>query len=479
MSVSDIFQIGATALSAQKTALAITGENIANASTTGYSKQTVNMEAGSTILDNGIPVGSGVQVQSISQVYNEFLQQQLASANSSYGGYNTQQTQLQSVQQLFGTSSTSGLGADLNSFFNAWQDLANNPTGSAERQAVLTSAQTVVSDFQQLNSGLTQVQSGANQSLPGITSTINSQLQQIASLNARINQLGPAGSQEGAANSLLDSRNQLLQTLSGEVAITSRLNSNGTVTVTLPQGATLVDGNSAATLSLQANPANSGFYDVMLTPPNATAPQDVTSILEGSGGNQGELGATLAVRDTLVEPFLTGLDELASNLATQVNSLQSAGYDLDGNTGTNFFTTPSGSATDTPGYSSQISLNITSGDQIAAAAKNDGTGNNTNALSIADLANASISIGGGTSTLDGFYNSLVAQSGTAVQNAQNGATQSQSSITQLQQMNDSASGVSLDEELTNLTTYQQAYQAAAKLVTVGTEMMQSVLALIS
>jgi len=213
MSVSDIFQIGATALSAQKTALAITGENIANASTTGYSKQTVNMEAGSTILDNGIPVGSGVQVQSISQVYNEFLQQQLASANSSYGGYNTQQTQLQSVQQLFGTSSTSGLGADLNSFFNAWQDLANNPTGSAERQAVLTSAQTVVSDFQQLNSGLTQVQSGANQSLPGITSTINSQLQQIASLNARINQLGPAGSQEGAANSLLDSRNQLLQTL--------------------------------------------------------------------------------------------------------------------------------------------------------------------------------------------------------------------------------------------------------------------------
>jgi flagellar hook-associated protein 1 FlgK len=477
MSVSDIFQIGATALSAQKTALAITGENIANASTTGYSKQTVNMEAGSTILDNGIPVGSGVQVESISRVYNDFLQQQLMSANSSNGGYNTQQTQLQSVQQLFGTSSTSGLGADLNSFFNAWQDLANNPTGSAERQEVLTSAQTVVSDFQQLSSGLTQVQSNANQSLQGITSDINDQLQQIASLNAQISQTG--SQQGGAANALLDSRDQLLQKLSGEVAITSRLNSNGTVTVTLPQGATLVDGNSAATFSLQADSANSGFYDVMLTPPNSTAPQDVTSILEGSGGNQGELGATLAVRDSLVEPFLNGLDELASNLATQVNNLQSTGYDLNGNTGTDFFTSPSGSATDTPGYSSQINLNITSGDQIAAAGKNDGTGDNTNALSIADLANASISIGGGTSTLDGFYNSLVAQSGTAVQSAQTGATQSQSSITQLQQMIGSASGVSLDEELTNLTTYQLAYQAAAKLITVGTEMMQSVLGLIT
>jgi flagellar hook-associated protein 1 FlgK len=479
MGVSDIFQIGATALAAQKTALTITGENIANASTAGYSKQTVNLESGSTTVGNGIPVGNGVQVQSISQVYNEFLQQQLASANSSSGGYNTQQTDLQSIQQLFSTSSTSGFGADLNSFFNAWQDLADNPSGSAERQEVLNAAQTVVSDFHQLSSGLTQVQSDANQSLPGITSTINNQLQQIASLNGQINQLGPSGAQGGADNALFDSRNQLLQTLSGEVSINSRVNSDGTVTVSLPQGATLVDGNSAATFSLQASSANSGFYDVMLTPPNASGPQDVTSVLEGSGGTQGELGATLAVRDSLVEPFLTGLDTLASNLATQVNSLQSTGYDLNGNTGTNFFTPPSGSATDTPGYSSQISLNITSGDQIAAAAKNDGTGDNTNALSIANLANASLSIGGGTSTLDGYYNSLVAQSGTAVQNANNGATQSQSSISQLQQMVNSASGVSLDEELTNLTTYQQAYQAAAKLITVGTEMMQSVLGLIT
>jgi flagellar hook-associated protein 1 FlgK len=476
MSVSNLFQIGATALSAQKTALSITGENIANASTTGYSKQTVNMEAGSTILENGIPVGSGVQVESISRVYDAFLQQQLASANSSYGGYNSQQTQLQSVQQLFNGSSTSGLGTDLNSFFNAWQDLADNPTGQAERQAVLTSAQTVVSDFHQLNSGLTQVQSGANQSLQGITSDINGQLQQIATLNAQISQ---TGSQNGADNTLLDSRDKLLQNLAGEVAITSRVNSDGTVTVTLPQGATLVDGNSAATFSLKADSANSGFYDVMLTPPNASAPQNVTSILEGSGGNQGELGATLAVRDTFVEPFLNGLDELASNLATQVNSLQSTGYDLNGGTGTNFFTPPSGSATDTPGYSSQISLNITSGDQIAAAAKNDGTGDNVNALKIADLANASIPMSGGDSTLDGFYNSLVAQSGSAVQSAQTGATQSQSSITQLQQMIASVSGVSLDEELTNLTNYQQAYQAAAKLITVGTEMMQSVLGLIT
>lgn len=481
MGVSDILQIGASSLSAQMTALTVTGENIANVNTPGYSKQTVNMKPGMTNLVNGITVGSGVQVESISRVYDNFLQQQLVNANSSNGGYNTQQTAMQSVQQLFNTTATGGLGTDLNSFFNAWQDLANNPSGQAERQAVLAQAQTVVSDFHQMNSSLTQVQSDANQSLQGETSDINNDLKQIASLNDQISQTEFQG---GTANEMLDSRDQLLQDLAGKVAITSRLNSNGTVTVTLPQGATLVDGNKAASFSLTANSSNAGFYDVMLTPPGASAPQDVTSILAGSGGNQGTLGATLAVRDSLVEPFLNGLDELASNLATQVNSLHSTGFDLNGNTGVNFFTPPSGSPTLTPGYSSLIDLNITSEDQIAAAASNptvagNGTGDNVNALGIANLANTSISMSSGDSTLDGFYNSQVAQSGVAVQGAQQGATQSQSSITQLQQMRDSASGVSLDEELTNLMTYQKAYEGAAKVITTGTEMLDTVLALIT
>ncbi len=135
MSVSDILQIGVTSLFAQKTALTVTGENIANVNTPGYSKQSVILEPGRTNLENGFPVGSGVQVESIRRVYDNFLQQQLVSANSSNGGYNAQQTALQRVQQLFNEFSSDGLGKSLNDFFNAWQDLANNPSGQAERQA--------------------------------------------------------------------------------------------------------------------------------------------------------------------------------------------------------------------------------------------------------------------------------------------------------------------------------------------------------
>lgn len=478
MSVSDVLQIGVSALFAQKTAISVTGENIANVNTTGYSKQTVNLEPGRTNLMNGFPVGTGVQVDSISRVYDDFLQQQLVSANSAYSGYNTQQTAMQRVQQLFNEFSTSGLGADINSFFNAWQDLSDNPSGTAERQAVLAQAQAVAGDFHQMNSSLSLVQRDANQSLQGETSDINNKLKQIANLNDQISQLEFQG---GTANELRDSRDQLLQDLAGKVAITTRNNSNGTVTVTLPQGATLVDGNKAATFSLQADPANSGFYGVMLTPPGASAPQDVTSILSGSGANQGEIGATLQVRDSLVKPFLDGLDKLASSLASAVNTQHALGVDLNGNPGINFFTAPTGS----PGYSSLINLNpaITSGDQIAAAfidpaQPGAGPGNNVNALKIADLANATNLISGVTTTLDGFYNSLVAKSGVAVQVAQQGVTQSQNSITQLGQMRDSAAGVSLDEELTNLMTYQKAYEGAAKLITTGTEMMDTVLGMI-
>jgi flagellar hook-associated protein 1 FlgK len=466
MSVSDVLQIGVSALFAQKTALSVTGENIANVNTPGYSKQTVNLEPGRTNLVNGFPVGSGVQVDSISRVYDNFLQQQIVTANSANGGYNTQQTALQRVQQLFNEFSTSGLGADINSFFNAWQDLSDNPSGTAERQAVLAQAQAVVSDFHQMNSSLSLVQSDANQSLQGETSDINDKLKQIANLNDQISQLEFQG---GTANEMRDSRDKLLQDLAAKVPITTRDNSNGTVTVTLPQGATLVDGNKAATFSL-LDPA------VMLTPPGATTSLDVTSVLAGSGANQGELGATLQVRDSLVKPFLDGLDELASSLASALNTQHLKGVDLKGNPGLNFFTPPTGSLT----LTSSLIVNpaITSGDQIAAAMGNTGTGDNQNALAIADLANATNLISGVTTTLDGFYNSLVAQSGVAVQGAQQGATQSQNSITQLGQMRDSASGVSLDEELTNLMAYQKAYEGAAKLITTGTEMMDTVLGMI-
>jgi flagellar hook-associated protein 1 len=424
-----------------------------------------------------------VRVASIRRVYDDFLQRQLVDANSSSGNYNTQQTALQRVQQLFNEFSSAGLGTDLTSFFNAWQDLADNPSGQAERQAVLSQANTLTSDFQRMNNSLNQVKSDANQSLQGLTSDINDKLKRIASLNDQIHQLEFQG---GVANELRDSRDLLVRDLSGKVAITYMNESDGTVTVSLPQGATLVTGNQAGSFSLEADTENSGFFKVMVTGPGSSISSDVTHILTRDDGNQGEIGATLQVRDSLVNNFINGLDELAYNLATQVNATHSSGYSLAGVSGVNFFTPPAAPtppATYTSGYSRSIAVSISNINDIAAAASDPtitgGTGDNGNALLIAGLATQSVAMSSGNSTFSEFFNSLVGKSGVAAQTAERGATQSSAGIKQLEEMRDSAAGVSLDEELANLIAYQKSYEGAAKLINVGTEMLNTVLSLVN
>ncbi len=483
MGISDVFSIGISALNAQRKMLEVTSENIANVNTPGYSKQTGILEPGFANLDNRFSIGSGVQVATVRRVYDDFLQKQLISANSQSGNYNTQQTAMNSVQQMFNEFSAGGLGADITSFFNSWQDLANNPSGQAERQAVLAQGETLVNDFHQMSISLNQVKSDANQTLQGLTSDINDKLKQIAALNDQIHQLQFGG---GDANELLDSRDQMIRDLSEKMAVNYQSNADGTMTVTLPQGATLVDGNRAGSLSLETNPANSGYFNIMLTSPGSAAANDITQILTRSDGKQGEIGATLQVRDSLVNDFLSGLDELAYSVATQVNSAHSTGFSLTGGTGISFFTPPAAPtppATYSPGYSGTIQLNISNINDIAAAASNPtlpggGTGDNINALKIAALSNQSLTMSTGSSTLAGFYNSLVGKAGVAAQSAQRGATQSSATITQLEQMRDSISGVSLDEELSNLIIYQKSYQGAAKLINTGTDMLDTVLGLV-
>jgi len=481
MSISDVFSIGVSALYAQKLALEVTSENISNVNTPGYSKQTAILESGIPNQDSRFPVGSGVRVASIRRVYDDFLQKQLVSSNGSAGNYNTQQTAMQRVEQLFNEFSAAGLGTDLTSFFNAWQDLANNPSGQAERQAVLAQGNALVSDFQRMNNSLNQVKSDANQSLQGLTSDVNDKLKSIANLNDQIHQMEFQG---GNANELRDSRDQLIQDLSGKLAVTYMNETDGTVTVSLPQGATLVTGNKAGSFSLEPDATNSGFFKVMLTGPGSSTKSDVTQILTREDGNQGEIGATLQVRDSLVDGFISGLDELAYNLAKEVNAAHGSGFLLSGEKGTDFFSPPivlTPPATPTAGYSRKIAMNIANINDIAAASSdptvNGTTGDNRNALNIAALATKPIKLIG-DSTFSGYYNSLVGKSGVDAQVAERGAIQSSAGIKQLQEMRDSASGVSLDEELANLIAYQKSYEGAAKLINVGTDMLDTVLSLV-
>lgn len=477
MGITSLLDAAKNALTAQSLAIQVTGENITNVNTPGYSRQTAVLETAHPTLEHGFPLGNGVMVSTIQRSYDSFLQSQMLAAAANDGEAQTTNSALQTVQPLFNDLNTDGLGKSIQNFFNAWQDLSANPQGVPEREAILSNSQQLVDDFHRINTNLNGVKTNMNLSLEQITTDINDQLNQIAQLNSSIKQTEVGN---GNANEMRDQRELLMRQLGQNIGVTFSDLSDGSVAVKLASnGQALVSGNTAASLSLSTNAAT-GYYDVMLTPAGGGAAVNATSFIGGGGGsnNLGKIGGALAVRDSVVDKYLADLDTLASTVATQVNTVQAAGYGLTtASHGINLFTPP---ATLT-GYSAAIGVNITSTDDVAAANSDPatgGTGNNINAQAMSSLYNKTLTISGQSTTMLGFYNSLVGKVGVDVQNAGRSQTQSGAIVTQLSNQREAVSGVSLDEELVNLTQYQKAYQGAAKVINVGADMMDTVLSLI-
>jgi flagellar hook-associated protein 1 len=468
MSLLGILNTAQTGLIAQKAAIQVTSENIANMATPGYSKQTPIFQTAPTTLENGFPLGSGVVMSQVQRNYDDLLQTLLKKESSNNGESSTEQTNMLRIQQLFPDLTGDGLGKSLENYFNAWQDLTVNPQGAPERQAVLSSGNLLADNFKQINSYLTDLKTQANQSLSGLTSDINDKLKTIASLNEEILQVEIVS---GNANELRDQRDLLVLDLAKKVGIDYKEERNGNLTISLTSGETLVSGGKAGNFSLQEN---GGKFDINLTQPGSsnTAVIDLTN-------SKGEVGGTLKVRDATVDSYLVQLDELAYNLANQVNSIHTAGYGLDNSTGNNFFSPPSAMA----GYSAVIGVAINKTDQVAAADADitsaaSGTGNNKNALSLAGLKDKAVSTSAGNLSLGGYYNSLVSNVGVGVQNAQRATNLSNSVLIQMNNLRESQSGVSLDEEMTNLIKYQKAFEGSAKVINTATEMMDIVLGLV-
>jgi flagellar hook-associated protein 1 FlgK len=229
-------------------------------------------------------------------------------------------------------------------------------------------------------------------------------------------------------------------------------------------GQALVEGTHTYKLSTQAN---------------AFGHQDVTW-LDNSGNtviitnniSKGKLKGWLDARDVDIENSLNKLDTLAQNLMTEVNSLHATGYGLDGSTGNDFFT---GAALATGIQVNQLIANDTN--LIAAAEGIDKPGDNGNAIAIANLQEA-LTMNGTTATFGAYYDSMVSDAGLAVQQATSYYDHQSQMVLQVENYRESISGVSIDEEAVNLIKYQNAYQAAAKLITTADEMMETVLAMI-
>jgi len=459
-SLYGILNTAGTALLTQQNAIEVTGHNIANVNTPGYSRQRVDMETNVPLLSQPGQTGAGVNAAEIQRIYDRFLGKQINDENQSLGNWEAQKGIYERVEMLFNESTGYGLNQAMSEFWNAWQNMANNPSDLASRAALLAKSETMATSFNNIYSNLEQIQADIDTSITGTVEEINSVTEQIAGLNEKITRIEVGGQN---ANDYRDSRDILLKDLSLMIDIVTFENSEGKVTVLTVGGRPLVENFSSWDLSTQNNAF--GHKDILWTDSEGNQ-VDITDNISG-----GKLKGWLEARDVTISDYLSNHDDLAAEIIQEVNDLHSAGYGLDSSTGNDFFTGTS---------ALDIAVNqdlIDDVNKIAVGGSDGGVGDNSNAIEIANLQNA-LKMNSDTATFDDYYNTLVSDVGSTVHNARVNFDQESIMMIQLDNHRESVSGVSLDEEMVNLIKFQHAYNASARLVSLVDELLERVISMV-
>jgi flagellar hook-associated protein 1 FlgK len=463
--------MAARSLQAQQTGVEVSGHNLANVNTAGYSRQRVDIKT-STALPTAVgPEGTGANAVAIQQLVSAVLNSQIQNQSSTSGYWSGQQGALQNAQNALNeflnggtsTSSTSssttsssstGLATQLSGLFSAFQSVATSPGSVSARQALIGQAQALATTFNQVGTQLDTQRTSLNASLGSDVDSANKLLADVASLNKQIASAEFTG---GTANDLRDAREQDLENLSHLTNITTSTGTGGAVDVTIG-GQQLVSDNKLLD-TLKTYDAGGGNLLVQ------TATGGVNLTLAG-----GSMQGTIDARDGTLATLQTGVNTLASTLINQVNAVHSAGYSLTGMTGANFFSGMNAATiTVNPSLADNPSLIQASGSATA-------TGDNSVALQLAQLASAAqVALNG--QTFGDAYNQSVADLGNALQYANNQVTSQTAVATMLSTQRSSISGVNVDEEMTNLMSYQRAYAASAELVKTVDQMIQTVLSI--
>ncbi|MGD0212148.1 MAG: flagellar hook-associated protein FlgK [Terriglobales bacterium] len=433
--------IALSSLSVSQQEMETTSNNVANANTPGYTREVSDISAGDPVEVGSLSLGTGVVLQKIESLRNSMLQIQINQATEQNSSLNASLTQMQQMQTQF-ASSTSGIGADISNFFNSIEQLSPDPSDLTLRQGVLTAANTMATDFNTAAQNLETQRTNVDQNIVQTVTQVNSLTSQIASVNAQISNLQSTNPDPGT---LIDQRDNLVQQLSGLIGV-QVIPTNQGITLATANGTTLVSGSQSFALTTQVQ--NDGMHDIMAGTDN------ITSSLTG-----GSLAGLIQVRDQEIPSIGSNLDQLAAGLATALNSANAQGYDLEVPPvkGGNIFAAPPAS-----GVGAAAAMAVTMTDPSLLAASSDGsTGSNGNLANLSAVANQNIV--NGQMPIDAYSN-LVGQVGSTTSNTSADADASSLILQQLQDQNGSVSGVSLDEEASNLIQYQSAYQAAARVV---------------
>jgi flagellar hook-associated protein 1 len=453
------FEIGRRALHAAQFGLTITGQNIANVNTPGYTRQSVLLSASSGDGSNLRMLGSGVTIDGVQQFRDRFVDSRLQTETAIAGRLTAQRDALSPVDAAFNDTGDTGISSAMNSFFGAFQALEANPGSLPLRADVVAKANAMTAAFANTRSQLTNIRSDADHQLRAEVDQVNALSQQAAELNVRISTAEHSGA---SASELRDQRGEVVRQLSELTGVRSVEDKDGMVTLTLADGQPLVAGNQVNSLQAQD------------TPPDGLA--TVTINGQPAAINDGRLKG-LEDSMTAIGGHITSLDALAGSIATRVNALHTSGTDLNGSAGGNFFAVPLVGTINAANFT--VSAAVQSDPKLIVASP---LAPPSAAATIAGaigslLSDPSSTAGTRTGSFSSIFASIVRDAGMGVKSVDDALVTQQAILSQATAQRDAVSGVSLDEEAINLLQFQKSYEAAARFLKIADDMTQTILSL--
>ena len=446
--------IAISALRANQYALNVTGHNIANAGTKGYHRQEAIFlpgatTSGGTSTGQGIPqLGTGVEIHEIRRLQSSHIDGQIRAMNQFLGSCSTQNDSLKQVESVFAEPGGAGLSTALDKYWNTWDELASNPESLSARIGVVEAGIALSDRFRTLNANLHEVQVQADKEIQNDASRINDLANQIASINR---ELVRSANGVVAPNDLLDRRDILIDELSNMARIQT-FGDGGADFILSISGKVLVQGEHVTELAVSRGA--DGWTELTWTGDGST--------FDPEGG---EIAGLMNVRSVTVSGYIDSLNTIASTLVDRVNQMHLTGLDLNGNPTGPFF------VPGTDASNMGVDAALIAAPSALATSTTGRPGDNQLAMAIAGIRDEVLIDG---QLIGTAYNNLVVRMGSHSREATTQNEVNAVSLQYLETQRESMAGVSIDEEMINMVKFQQAYNAAARIVSVLDEMIDTV-----
>lgn len=455
MGISRVFDIAGRSLSVYQRALDATSHNISNANNTNFTRTKVVLGTERADPIAGGEWGTGVKLENIQRIRMNLIDVQNRSYQSRFSYSEKKSSILSQVESLLSEPSDQGLSKLLSNFYGSWDKLASSPNSIPLRANVIQAGQSVVAKIQNVYEGFSQAKIDLKSELDEQVTQLNNNLSTIQSLNRQIFE---AKSSNQSVNDLMDQRDKAIDELSKLANITMNYDDQGNANISIG-GVFAADGF-----------VHTEFKTDIINGKVAIVTKDGAGRAALDGG---ELFGITDLYNTVISGYQGKIDQVATNLMNSVNQIHSTGYDLNGNTGVNFF---SGYADGVLSINTLIAgnpgTNTASDPSRIAVAKVNQNGNGDLAIQLAQLANKKLING---QSVGEFYSTFISGVGSDKEMADQSATSNQLVLDQLAVQKASFSGVSIDEEMTNMIRFQRSYDASAKVIKIADEMLQTLI----